>query len=236
MNALKLRPGTKFEIELISSIDHEKVYVYASQLVDIIDESTIVIAAPMRRSRLITIPASTRLRLLFIDDNKDLVGFLGIVTQRADSGNVPSLVIKIDSELVKIQRRRHFRLDCLMDIRYAICKNAADNGESMYNPPAKEHKKAVSKNISGSGMCIVTNEELPEGTIIWVAMELDSDSHIDTMCKVVRCVKIDEFTKKSRYEIGLDFTCISPQDEEKLVKYIFSQQRELLKKGKGSLR
>lgn len=231
MSNLNLKPGIKIQMELISNFDHQKVYRYTSQLVDIIDESTIVIAAPVRRSRLITIPSSARVRLLFVNENRQLIGFLGTITESAHSANVPSLIVKINSEPVKIQRRRNFRLDCLLDADYAVYKYTHWDIDEMRKIPLCECKKALSRNVSGSGACIITNEELPKGTVIRLSIELDSNSRIDAMCKVIRCTKKDESLRNSQYELGLDFICISPQDKEKLVKYIFRQQRKLLKKG-----
>jgi c-di-GMP-binding flagellar brake protein YcgR len=101
--------------------------------------------------------------------------------------------------------------------------------DSLKAKPNVQYKKALTKNLSGSGACIVTDENLPRNTILELRLEFSSSVYVNALCVVMRNTPV-EVKKATNYELGLHFTKISPRDQDHIIKYIFEQQRVLLKK------
>jgi c-di-GMP-binding flagellar brake protein YcgR len=129
----------------------------------------------------------------------------------------------------RLQRRKYFRLDCFLNASYRILPEEMQGEDTPKEQSAA--KKTISRNLSGNGAGIVTEEELPKGTRLETEIKLTESSTIKVICKVVRCILM-EGVKGKKYDIGLYFTHVSAKDQELLIKFIFDQQRLLLKKGK----
>lgn len=230
-NILKSKLGIKLELELINNLGEKIGQSYVSQLIDADDEHNIEIAAPIHESRLMLITPGTRVRAIFLDDNHGLLSFLGSITSREKKESIISLRVKTDGSFEKIQRRNYFRLDCLLDVTYVPYNDqAAENSEE--GTPEPVPKKAVSRNISGNGASIVIREELLKNSCIELTIWLTKDTSIKAVAKVIRCTLIEGIRDK-KYELGLYFTKLTQRDQDVLVKYIFDQQRLLLKNNIG---
>lgn len=226
-NRLKSKLGIKLELELVNSIGEKIGQSYVSQLIDVEGEHNLVIAAPIHESRLMLITPGTRIRAVFLDEKQGLLSFLGTIIFREKKESIISLHVKTDGIFEKIQRRNYFRLDCLLNVTFFPYKSepSADTAE---NPPDGLPQKALTRNISGSGTCIVAEEAFPKGTNIDLSIWLSDDIQIKATAKVIRCTKIEGIRDK-KYELGLYFTNLDQKNQEALVKYIFNQQRVLLK-------
>lgn len=235
MNIIGTKLGTKLELELINSIGQKIGQTYISQLIDIIDDKNIVISAPIHESRLMFITNGTKIRILFFHYKLGLACFSGTVTGKEKNENLILFDIKIETELEKIQRRNYFRLDCLLNAEYFLLPNETSEGETQVETPIaidKEYRKAIAKNLSGCGVCIVIGEDIPKGSIIEVIVALDKENSIKAKCKVVRSSPI-ETSKDKKFELGLYITQISNKDQDAIIKFIFDQQRLKLKNNPG---
>jgi len=65
MNVSLIKIGSRLELELASNLG-DKSYTYVSQLMGVIDEKNIVLAAPIHGSRVIFIPANAKLKVVFL--------------------------------------------------------------------------------------------------------------------------------------------------------------------------
>lgn len=237
MEIKDLKIGAKLEIHLIDKFGKNAGYNYTSLLLDIVDESNIIIAYPMRKSRLVFIPTESRVEIVLSHKNHGLLVFEGTVTARSDKENLAALHIKVDTELQRIQRRQYFRLICYLDVAYRLLddkniengRELANNNKQQKNEDLK-YKKAVSSDLSGSGICIVTDEKLSVGSNIEVLISLDGRTSVKAICRVIRSL-MDENNSKTRYKTGMHFVEISKHDRDLIIKYLFNLQRELIKKG-----
>ena len=227
VNGVTLRIGIKLELEVVNSLGDRIGQVYISQLMDILDESNIVIAAPIHESRLMLITPGTKIRIVLLDSKHGLVSLNGAISLRERKENIICLHAKMEQGFEKIQRRNYYRLDCILNALYSIYEGdpAKDQGEFV---PAEKPLKALTKNISGNGACIVTLEEVPKGTYIHLTIHPTGGLGIRAFAKVIRCTLLEGLREK-KYELGLYLVKISPKDQEALVKFIFDQQRLLLK-------
>lgn len=236
MNADVMTLGMKLDLELINSFDQRIGQPYVSQLMDIIDDKNIMIAAPIHETRLTLIPTGTRIRLIFKHSRYGLLNVLGIVSGKEKKGNLLTFSIIINGPIEKIQRRMYYRLPCILNVGYCLQKESeseADTGQSTESSEQKEEwKKGITKNISGSGVCIVVDEKLPTGSKLKIRINLGKGQEINVVCKVARCEKLENSISQ-KYELGLGFLQIEKKCQEAMVKFIFAQQNKLLRNNLG---
>lgn len=224
--------GLRLEFEMVSSAGDKVGHTYVSQVLEPVTDSYLIIAAPIHESRVVFVPAQAKVRISFVHRKFGILGVTGVVSERVIRSNIAVLVIQTDGKLEKIQRRQHYRLDCLHSVEYRIVdENAPANspGPVRNNTPKPEFRKAVTRNISGSGACIVTEENVPRNSVLELFIKMSSSQPVKAICKVLRSMEI-EISKGKKYELGVHFMEMSPRDQDFIIKYIFEQQRLLLKK------
>lgn len=224
MNVRDIKLGAKLELMLADNSDSIYTNTYVSQLLDILDDNNIMIASPIIASRFAYIPADSSITLIFHQPGDGLMSCTGKILGHSLIGNVHQLKVNINNDFVKVQRRSFFRLDCNLDVKYRIAANGPGENKHKY-------KKAISKNISGSGMLITTKEKIEPDTQLEILLTLDFITVVKAVCVVIRSNMVTG-NKESNYETGLHFIDISEKDRNTIVKYIFKKQRILLKNKK----
>lgn len=222
MTPQEIQIGTRLELELLNKKGEKVGNNYISQLFEQQESNCLVISAPIFEARLIFIPLQAQLRLTFTHYKYGLLGFTALVARREFKGNVAVLIIQPEGELVKIQRRTHYRLDHMADILVRLSEEESKEG-------SETAIKALTKNVSGSGICIVTEVDIPKKSEIYVELSLAGKIMITAKCIVIRNTQF-EVKKARKYELGLHFIDISQKDRDSLIKYIFERQRVQLKK------
>lgn len=219
----ELQTGTRLELELINNLGEKIGNTYISQLLEPVRGTDMVISAPIFESRLIFVPLNNKLHIVFFHRRHGLMGFTATVNAREYRGNIAILQIEAQSDPEKIQRRKHYRLDSILSSEFKLLDASPDKSAT------DSLIKATVKNISGSGACIITDEDIPRNTVIDLYIDLNEATKIRALCVVLRNHRV-EVTKGFTYELGLHFADISERDQDLIIKYIFEQQRILLKK------
>ena len=111
-----------------------------------------------------------------------------------------------------MQERRQFaRLDTRLDISYTETSGTAP-------------RKTVSKNVSGGGVCLFLEKELPAGTPLQVAMNVPGrEPPVKFSAEVVWCEPYEVIGKTQRHraiEAGVHITDITPQDYQALLGHV----------------
>lgn len=224
MNFEEIPIGTRLELDLLDGAGQKAGHTYVSQLLEpISDHASVVISTPISEAKLIFIPLGQRVRITFFHKRYGLMGFVATVEAKENRDNISILRVKVKPELEKIQRRQHYRIDCLLDAEYKIVSSSLENFKS------DAVVKTTVKNISGSGACIITDVNIPEKSILELSIHLDPGICIKTVGVILRNQPV-EVKKVKSYELGLYFVDISKKDQDHVIKFIFEQQRLLLKK------
>ncbi|NMA65988.1 MAG: hypothetical protein GX957_07065 [Clostridiaceae bacterium] len=222
MNNSKLKIGDKVEIEIndeFYDLEQPLVSQYEIQLPD----GTMEILSPIHKGRLFYIARNTKIDVIY-EHKGDLFKFGAIVLGNRFSGRIALLRIQPVTEEKRIQRRRFFRLNCVLDIEYRIFEK-----EDMPVEERGDFKKSITKDISGGGICFLLNEKPRHGWLMEGKLKI-SDQEVKFDGRVLRIVPTNS-EKGYKYEIGLEFIKISNRHREKLISFIFDYQRKLLKKG-----
>lgn len=220
MTPIQVKLGTRFELELFDNTGEKVGRTYISQLLEHQSNNLMVISAPISEARLIYIPDDMPIRLTFVHSRYGLLGFTAIIRSKEFRGNIAVMIVEPISGIENIQRRMNYRLDIVLDV--LIC---------LPDQIEKDPIKAYTKNISGSGLCIVSEIDIPQNAEIKVELSLTPDLSIGAKCAVLRNIPV-ELRKSKGYELGVSFTEISMKSQDTLIKFIFDRQRMMIKKEK----
>ncbi len=229
MDANDIKIGTKLEIE-IPELNKKKDQVqasYISQLIDVIDTTTISIVAPMSEGRLKFLLKDLKVVIYFLNSRQELLYFNGKVLGHRKNGLLDTFDISITSEFDKIQRRRFYRLEAVLECKYNFIDEhlVSTNKLNFQKPDESRLKTGVTKNISGSGFCLVQEESIDSGAVLDVIINLEDTASIQVFAQVIRSIHISS----KKYEIGMNIIKISPRDADILTRFIFEKQRMMLK-------
>ncbi len=229
MNANDIIIGTKLEIEIPEYIKNfpSQSSSYISQLMDVVDTKTITIAAPMNEGRYKYLSAGLNIAVNFLNQRQELMHFDAIVKEYKKLGHLECFQVSITSELTKIQRRMNYRLDAVLECKYAIVgdRPLSTTKHEFKQISANDLKNTFTKNISGSGLCLIMDNSVDAGIMSDISVDLEGMGSIRILAQVIRSTNVEN----KKHEVGMNFVYISPQDSSTLTKFIFQKQRLMLK-------
>lgn len=231
--------GNKVDVENIDSETKEK-RVYKSQVFDIMSHDEVRIAMPFEGDKMIVMSLNVRYKLCFHTDN-GLFECVGHVIDRYKSKNRYVAVLSLETGLRKIQRREFFRLEKLIDVDYRVLTEEESNCENVEEILEKEmeyvepvvYKKGIAVDLSGGGARFVLDETYPISTYVLIRMHIDVEleqSLFYVIGKVVMSEKIPE--QAGQCENRIEFVRLEESEREKLIHYIFKEERKLRRIGK----
>lgn len=189
-----------------------------SRIEDIHDDS-MVIAMPMLKG----IPVMLRGGDVFfgrIIVNSTAYGFTSSLISR-DLWPIPVWTIALPYNLKKIQLRAFVRINATFSVQVAEIVDGKIAEEAI--------TEAVTKDISGNGLQLVSNRAWPPGTKLMVTVDYPEFGPITHSCEVVRVQQMEQGNQF--YMLGIKFLMISKKDRSKIIKFIFKTQLELRRKG-----
>jgi len=177
------------------------------------------ILAPIKEGRVLPVHRGVEMDVMFAQ-NGNIYTFKAETVDRRVTGNLYLLRIKPKTKIVRLQRRLYFRLECVLDVKNRFFEN-------MDEKDLIEYKDAITKNISGGGLCLLTDVEPKSGWFFDGIIDIGGEVHFKG--KVVRVNELDN-PGKYRFEVGIEFVDITEQEREKVISFIFDTQRKKLKK------
>lgn len=218
-----MKTGLRLEMIMLNEEGEWAGGPYVTQLLEPVVNNSTVIAAPIHRSSLVTLPAGSSIHLSFVDEQAGIVGFQAAVQSIETQNNVKALKLIITGELKARQRRTHYRLPICLPFAYRPYRDEQDNENT------ESFRTAFTKNVSGSGFGVVLGNRLHVGDMIEFHLVLDEGRPLRGLARVVRVIATD-INGSEKFLTGLSTTQISQRDDDRLYKFIFRQQRMLLKK------
>ena len=109
------------------------------------------------------------------------------------------------------ERRKFVRLDTRLDVTYTIVQSG-------------QTKQAVTKDIGGGGICLFTEQILPPGTRLQVAMKLpNAEQPVHFIGEIVWSEPYEVIGKAVRrraVEAGVRFVEIAPKDQASVMQHV----------------
>jgi c-di-GMP-binding flagellar brake protein YcgR len=218
--------GTKLELEVNTADDERQVY--ASQFEWLEEDDTAVIAAPIYEGKVVPLEIGTLIDVYFIKKAGRLIGlnkFSAEVRGRSIVDNLHILLVRKLGEIVRIQRRSYFRLDVLLEVRYRVVQYF--DGEYDIETP---YKRTLATDLSGGGLSLILEDKLEKDSIIEGEIFSGQPERISFLGRTRRC---ERMLTDSRYKYlaGIEFTEIGDSSRERVIRYVFNEQRKLINKG-----
>jgi len=224
MKITDLQTGTKLELQIYDDSGRTIKPAFSSKFEFAPDEGSAVIDSPMREGNIYPVRIGWNMDVYFTMKD-DLYKFNSSVLQRWANGNLSFLKIAVLGDIHKIQRREYFRFECNVPVKYRIIKHTTNDGDDK-----EPMKPCVTKDLSGGGLCLRIKEEVERNTFIEGEVDLGPERKIPFVGEVVR-VDILDGEKKYKYEIGVLFKKIEKNDKENIIRFIYSEQRRLRRRG-----
>lgn len=208
--------GTKLTLEVKSK---NSVRKFTSQLLDV-SEKTYTIGGPIVKNSFVPLHVSTKVKVIYYKKNHGRVTFDAIIIDRKVN-NIYKLIIERISILNKIQERNYYRLP----IQLNSLKNHKDGNKNISDSIIENCRI---EDISGSGVKILCNFKHKIGDIIDYNISINGE--IILLKGII--VRINESNNSEyQYSVGVQTIDLSEINRDKIIKFIFTQQRKLRKKG-----
>lgn len=227
--------GDKVDIERVNPNTKESS-IYKSQVFEIMENDEIRMAMPFEGTRLVLLSLDTRYKMCFYTKN-GLFECMGRIVDRFKSENRFLVVVSLKTGLRKIQRREFFRLEKLIDMDYriltdeeSVCENVEELCEmetaTMEQPPI--YKKGIAVDLSGGGARFILEEAFPVDTYMLLRLNISLESDKSEFCVIGRVIMSEKLDgKNSQCENRMEFVRIQESMREKLIHYIFKEERKM---------
>ncbi|WP_226034667.1 flagellar brake protein [Aquibacillus saliphilus] len=187
------------------------------------EESNLLVDYPINElsKRTNIFPKGTRFHASFVGSDNSVYQFNTEILGKKNI-NIPTLVLEYsNSNLVRIQRREHVRIETAIDI--AVHDPASDI----------EPFTSITQDISGGGLSLVlaTGYEFKSGIPldIWMVLPMDSGGY-EYVHAESRVIRVIERPKGKKDLLSLKFDNISDKDRQSIIRYCFERQLKVRRK------
>jgi c-di-GMP-binding flagellar brake protein YcgR len=222
-----------------------------SQLVDIVDTNVVNIAAPIMVGRTIPLPVGDNFRLCFYTEKGLYQCSCMVISNHRDNKTIIT-VVRITSNLEKLQRRQYYRLECIQDIEYRpvtieeeildkkVSTDDFDNPEELAEAKKqlalfdKEWITGSVTDISGGGARFSSEKQHEKGDKLIMKLDIVVGKELrklELTSKVISSNRIP--VRAGLFEHRVQFIEITQKEREVLIKYIFEQDRKRRKNDIG---
>lgn len=215
MKSSDLKLNMRLEIGIMINQRMEYVPVRVEEL----SSENLTLSMPMWQGSLIPMRRRDKLavRMFFRDS---YFGFETTVLERRLQP-VPVIVVNRPERIQPVgQRRGHVRVEAALTVSFRLLSDN-NNDFSAY--------LAQTINISAGGLLLATDIKLKTGQMLLLDLFLPEADGVSCKAKTVRVFTEADSPIKGR--AGLQYEDISEKDRDKIARFVFSRQRELIKKG-----
>lgn len=224
-------------IDIVPLDAKEEQMVYKSEVLDVLEKDQLRIAMPFDESKLVVMSLNVSYKM-YIYAESGLYECVGHVVDRFKSSNIYIAVLSLKTGLKRVQRREFFRLEKILDVDYRILNEEESQLESVeavmeYDSLSGEvplYKKGIAVDLSGGGARFMFDKAYTVASNILLRFYInieEEDKPFYVLGKVVMSEKLAN--KMNQHENRLEFVRIKETEREKLVQYIFQEERKLRK-------
>lgn len=193
---------------------------YITKMEDMTDKE-LYFALPIEKNYYV--PVRAKQKVIISSTQKDGVyAFVLPVERTVNTGRIPYFVLKYPEkkDIKRIQRRNYVRVE----INVLVSLKEYSEFEKKENLACI---KAVSLNLSGGGMQILSTEKIEEGQKFEIEFTLPNKEKCQQVIGEVKRVSVyDTNDNKVRFQYGIQFLEVDDKLREKIISYLFELQRE----------
>ncbi|MFZ5814135.1 MAG: flagellar brake protein [Bacillota bacterium] len=196
--------------------------------VEAIDQQTITVAEPMYGGATIPLLKGEEVMIEFVDGGERLAFSTQVLGRSQEVVPVVTLALPGPGGIHRYQQRDFVRLDTNLPLSYAVLpagkpEAKGEQGEE----PEKVYHRGRTLDISGSGAQIVAHEAYPMGTKLELLLQLSGA----TLTLQAQVVRLAQQAGPREFWLGVRFVQLDERDRERIVRFIFSEQRFRRQKG-----
>lgn len=209
---------------------------YASKVFDIISEDRLEILMPMEQTKLILLPVDAEYEMYFYTE-AGLYECVGRIIDRYKSNNVYILLVELETNLRKYQRREYYRYSCAldMDTRNLLEEEvAAVENKKEYLIPGLPLKRSIIVDISGGGLRFVSDYKYEKDSVIYCRYHLmvkGKEKDYEIACKILDVKELE--SRKGEYEHRVQYMNLNNEEREEIIQFIFDEERKNRHKERG---
>lgn len=235
-----IKPGDKIDLFLTGIEKDSKIY--KSSISDILKDELWEITMPVANGRIVLFQVGTQCDIVVYSSNKTMYQTTIEVMKRYKKDGLYFIAVELVKDLTKIQRRHFFRLEC--DIDMTLYNITMENIEkldvaqivSSFKTQKNKLKNinAVILDISGGGIRFSSYVDNIPGSYVIVEFTLknkDTDESMLLLCQIIDSRKNENI--KGIYITRAKFLFDNLAEREKIVKYVFDEERYIRRKEMG---
>ena len=222
-----------------------------SRILDFVDERNIKILMPMDKGRIVPLGAGETYSMYFYTKNGTYMSKATVKDRFSDEG-MGILVVELVSSLEKLQRRRFFRVECVLDVQSHVLsdkeREMLEEAERDLSSMAKmeylinnmgrhdeDWETGMITDISGGGICYLTKVEKNKGDIILLSMDLINGKDSQNHKILARNLSSNAVEKKPGFfENRAQFIRLSSIEREEIIRFVFEEDRKKRKRERGN--
>lgn len=237
-------PGDKIDIRLLHQMNAEenggqKAKVYQSSVCEIISEQEIEILMPMQGSRMVLLQIGAECQFVFYT-RRGLYSCDAIVRERYRKDNLYLLRILIRTLPKRFQRREFFRINFVTEMQVleiteevaALKTTEQLFVESQDVKYIDQKKKAMIRDISGGGVRFTGEAAFEPGQYVLLTFRLVNEN-TDECFYLVSQIVATQKEDTDRYSCRAKFIFKDLKDREKIVRFVFEEERRIRRKEVG---
>jgi len=214
----QLKSGLRIQIQKAGDKETEG---YMCKIEVIIPETKVVLVhAPMSQGRMVKLTQGSKFHLRLLSDNATYT-FEATLEAYTDIDGFDVIMFKLTTDGNKIQRRSAFRFNCALPVQFAVISQSGQQSERI---------EGLIIDLSAGGAKVFSSKSLRLGDLLNISLELGNDLVVafgDVRTKTELPMK-----SKYAYQYGIRFSLMPESDQEKIIRYMYKEQRELLKKAR----
>jgi len=230
------------EIDIMIFTTGGQSLTLSSFVYDVVSENRLVLSNPIKEGILFPLEKSYTYYFRFYVENSGMFLFKGILIDRIKYDNLPSIIIQLESDIKRVQRRKFYRVNFMSlghflyekrlseaqiaTTRERMLKKYKNESEFIIDEIIHEKIAFDTLDLSGGGLRVFTNNEFELGEFVKGEFKI-SDSWVTFKGEIIRCEKKDY----NRFEVGIKFLELDSITQSKIVAYVFEVERNLIKKG-----
>ncbi len=230
-----ISPGDKVEMKSTVNVvlpDGTKgIKTYKSSVYDILDEGRLEIVMPKDQTKLVLLPVDGEYDVCFYTHGGMYRADVRIIEIQKING-IYVLVTEMISNLHKYQRREYYRFNCIIEMmaREMTKKETDIYAEGLAELlPQSDMIRGVIVDISGARF--VSRQLFRESSMILMRFELPILDMEKSFLLVGRVIYSSEIVNRANeFENRVKFELIDSVTREKIIRYIFNEERKNRKK------
>ncbi len=238
--------GDKVDLKQIKEHlkEDESLPVYPSRILDLKENNVMQLAMPYLEGRIVPLAVKDKYEICVYAKN-GLYMCNGVIIERYKTGNMFYLDAAIYTDFKKVQRREYYRYAYRTNVEYCIASEKQirgehattdDNGAGDNKTGDKETwYNGIIMDLSGGGLRMVCDGASKMDDFIQLRFPIRTAQGAEIVYiygKILRSMPMENNPKLRDYRI--EFVNISTSLQEKIIRFIFEEERRSLSKGKQS--